>query len=79
MAIYNIKLDLDEEYILLINDIFKYSVILLFIHLLLSFDNKKNIKIFGEFLNDDFLDVFAYIMLGFLFYYLVVKKIIKFT
>lgn len=78
MAIYNIKLDIDREYIILINDIFKYGIIILFIHLLLSLDNKKNINILGEFLNNDFIDLFIYILLGFMFYYLVINKIIKF-
>lgn len=79
MAIFNINLDLDESYKKLIKDVYKWSIIIIFVHLLLciSHGDKKSINLTGEFLNCDFISLLVYIILGLMFYYLVGEKILE--
>jgi hypothetical protein len=80
MAILNIKLDLDDSYVRLIKDVYKWLIIIIFIHLLLciSYGEKGSMNLVGEFLHSDFITLIIYIILGFAFYYLVMEKIIIF-
>jgi hypothetical protein len=79
MAIVNIYLDLDLKYINLINDILKTLVILIMFQLLISTSlNSKNIinsALSGKILNDDFMLLVIYILIGISSYYLIFDKL----
>ena len=80
MAIVNIYLDLDKNYINLINDIYKTLVILIIFQLLVSNSmNSKNIinsALSGNILNDDFMLLLIYLLIGITAYYLIFDKLI---
>jgi hypothetical protein len=82
MAIYNINLDLDKEYIKLINDIYKVVVILVVFQAFIFYSNvSKNIintALTGNLLNDEFMSLLIFIILGISAYYLVFDKIVAF-
>jgi hypothetical protein len=81
MAIVNIYLDLDQNYIKLINDIYKTIVILVIFQLLVYYGgNQKNIlnsAFNGFILNDDFMLILIYIIIGISAYYLVFDKLLN--
>lgn len=83
MAIYDFHLKSKEEYMVLVPDIYKYSVIILVFHFLMYHTyNGKVPPAFGltkDFLNNDFLNFFMFLLLGFLFFHLVAKKILDFN
>jgi hypothetical protein len=68
MAIFNINLDLDKDYILLIKDIYKILVILIIFQALLYYsESPKNIinsALTGFLLNDDFMTLLIFIIIG---------------
>jgi hypothetical protein len=80
MALFNIYLDLDEEYIYLIKDIYKALCILIVFQLMTHYSslnkNFLNQALTGKFLNDDFMELIFFIILGFAAYHLVFDKII---
>ena len=82
MAIYDFHIDTDDEYMNMVPEIYKYSCIILVFHFLMhSTYNGKIPPAFGltkDFLNNDFLNFFMFILLGFLSYHLVAKKILEF-
>lgn len=82
MAIYNINLDLDKEYVKLINDIYKAVVILVVFQAFIFYSNvSKNIvntALTGNLLNDEFMSLLIFIILGISSYYLVFDKIVAF-
>jgi len=82
MAIFDIYLDIDKDYIKIINDIYKISVILIIFQLItsLSSSNKNiiNNSLNGSIMNDDFMTLLIYIIISILGYYLVFEKIINF-
>jgi len=81
MAIFNINLDLDKDYILLIKDIYKILVILIIFQSLLYYsESPKNIinsALTGFLLNDDFMTLLIFIIIGLSGYYLVFDKVLN--
>jgi hypothetical protein len=82
MAILDIYLGIDNDYIKLINDIYKVVVILIIFQLLIYFSHPdKNMisnALTGYLLNDHFMELLIYIIIGICAYYLVFDKIISF-
>jgi len=82
MAIFDIYLDIDKDYIKIINDIYKISIILIIFQLIISLSSSnKNIinnSLNGSIMNDDFMTLLIYIIISVLGYYLVFEKIINF-
>jgi hypothetical protein len=81
MAIFNINLDLDKDYISLIKDIYKILVILIIFQSLLYYsESPKNIinsGLTGFLLNDDFMTLLIFIIIGLSGYYLVFDKVLN--
>jgi hypothetical protein len=67
MAIFNINLDLDKDYISLIKDIYKILIILIIFQALLYYsESPKNIinsALTGFLLNDDFMTLLIFIII----------------
>jgi len=83
MAIFNIYLDLDKEYLELIKDSYKTIVILAIFQLLVIMSNSTSNNIIenslkGSFLNDNFMTLLIFVLIGYCGYYLVMDKIINF-
>jgi hypothetical protein len=82
MAIFDIYLGIDKEYINLINDIYKTLVILIMFQILIYFSNSEkniiNVALSGYLLNDNFMTLVIYIIIGICSYYLVFDKLISF-
>lgn len=80
MSIFNINLDLEQDYINLIKDLYKVIVILIIFQMLIYYSgSQKNIinsALTGFILNDDFMTLLIYIIIGICGYYLVFDKII---
>lgn len=81
MAIYNIYLDLDKDYIKLINDLYKTIVILVIFQVLIyNSGSQKNIinsALTGKLLNDEFMSLLLFVLIGISAYYLVFEKILS--
>ena len=81
MAIFNINLDLDKDYILLLKDIYKILVILIIFQLLVySSGMQKNIinsALTGYLMNDEFMMLLIFVIMGICSYYLVFDKIVS--
>jgi type III secretory pathway component EscU len=81
MSILNINLDLEENYINLIKDLYKVIVILIIFQILIYYSNSQkniiNTALMGTILNDDFMTLLIYIIIGICGYYLVFDKIIS--
>lgn len=82
MALFDIFLDINEEYKELIKDVYKVLVILILFHLMISNSgNSKNFIInglMGKALNDEFMFLCFFILLSIMGYYLIFDKIISF-
>lgn len=83
MAIINIHLDLENNYINLINDIYKTIIILIVFQILVYYGrNSKNLlnsALSGNILNDDFMILLIYIIIGISAFYLIFDKILSIT
>lgn len=83
MAIYNIYLDLDKNYINLINDLYKAIIILITFQTLIHYSNSQknflNSALSGSLLNDDFMTLLIFILIGIMTYYLIFDKILNFS
>jgi hypothetical protein len=81
MAILDIYLDIDTEYINLIKDIYKVLVILIIFQLLVYYSNSQknivNTALTGYLLNDDFMTLLIFITIGISSYYLIFDKLIS--
>lgn len=81
MALFNIYLELDKDYINLIKDLYKIIVILIVFQALLYYSNApKNIlnsALTGFLLNDEFMTLLIYIVIGICSYYLVFDKLLS--
>lgn len=81
MSIFNINLDLEENYIHLIKDLYKIIIILIIFQILIYYSNSQkniiNTALMGSILNDDFMTLLIYIIIGISGYYLVFDKIIS--
>ncbi len=83
MALYEIYLDVDPEYKETIQTIYKFLVILIVFHLLmsLSYNGSKPI-LFGltrELFNDDFMNLVFIGIISIIAYYFVSQKLVKFV
>ena len=80
MAIFNIYLDLDKDYILLIKDVYKFLVIAIIFQILIYYSgcskNIINTAICGNLMNDDFMSLILFVIVGYVAYYLVFDKIV---
>jgi len=81
MAIINLYLDFDKDYINLINDIYKIIVILIVFQILMHYSNvSKNIlnsALTGSLLNDEFMTLLIFIIIGISSYYLIFDKVLS--
>ena len=81
MAIYNIYLDLDKDYINLIKDLYKVIIILIVFQGLVHYSGaQKNIlnsALSGSLMNDEFMTLLIFVLIGISAYYLVFDKIIN--
>jgi hypothetical protein len=81
MAIFNIYLDLDKDYINLIKDIYKILVILIIFQVLIFYSGaSKNIinsALTGSLLNDEFMSLLIFVIIGMSSYYLVFDKVVS--
>lgn len=81
MAIFNLYLDLDKEYIQLIKDLYKIIVILVVFQIIMYYSNSsKNIlssAFSGNLLNDDFMTILIYIIISICAYYLIFDKVLN--
>ena len=78
--IFLVETELDYEYVDLLNDVIKYITVLVVLHLLLNYEygKKVTIKLTSGFFTDDFLNLLIFIILGFMAYNLVVRKLVVF-
>jgi hypothetical protein len=81
MAIINLYLDFDKDYINLINDIYKIIVVLIVFQVLMHYSNvPKNIlnsALTGALLNDEFMTLLIFIIIGVSSYYLIFDKVLS--
>ena len=81
MAIINLHLDIEENYIDFIKNIYKLFTILIVIQIIFNFlDVKKDFLInalSGDILNDELVVLLFTIILGISSYYLIFNKILK--
>ena len=81
MAIYNIYLDLENDYINLIKDCYKIIVILVVFQALVHYSgaqkNILNTALTGSLLNDEFITLLFFVLIGISSYYLVFDKLLR--
>ena len=81
MAIYNLYLDLDKDYICLIKDMYKIIVILVVFQMLIYFSHsQKNIinsALTGFIMNDEFMTLLIYALISVSAYYLIFDKVLS--
>jgi len=81
MAIFNIYLDLDKDYINLIKDIYKILVVFIVFQVLMHYSNvSKNIlnsALTGPLLNDEFMTLLIFVIIGVISYYLIFDKVLS--
>lgn len=78
--IFLIETELDYEYVDLLNDVIKYITVLVIFHVLLNYEygKKAAIKLASGFFTDDFLNILIFLILGFMAYNLIIRKLIVF-
>jgi uncharacterized membrane protein YesL len=81
MAIYNIYLDLENDYINLIKDCYKVIVILVVFQALVHYSgaqkNILNTALTGSLLNDEFITLLFFVLIGISSYYLIFDKLLS--
>ena len=81
MAIINLYLDFDKDYINLINDIYKIIVVLIVFQVLMHYSNVPktilNSALTGALLNDEFMTLLIFIIIGISSYYLIFDKVLS--
>ena len=75
MALLYLELNILDNYKLLIRDIIKYLTILIVFHYLITSTKIKN-PFRNGFLNNNFITLLMFIILGVLFYYLIINELI---
>lgn len=82
MAIFNIYLDFENEYINLIKDVYKILVVLIVFQILVYISNPNKLIISnaltGGLLNDEYMTLIIFIIMGISSFYLIFDKIISF-
>lgn len=77
--IFLVETDLDYEYVDLLNDVIKYITVILVVHAFLTYQNGgKAVLKLGTLLSNDFMDLLVYIILGFMTYNLIIRKLVVF-
>jgi hypothetical protein len=78
MVLFTLYLGIDNKYVKVIQDIFKYSIILIIIHYLIS-SSKLNIKnlMQGAFMNKYFVELYTYVVVAVLAYHLVINELVS--
>ena len=81
MAIINLYLDFDKDYINLINDIYKIIVVLIVFQVLMHYSNVPktilNSALTGALLNDEFMTLLIFVIIGISSYYLIFDKVLS--
>ena len=81
MAIFTIDLNLNQEQTHMVQDLFKYGILILIFHSLVYVANfKKGNNIFGitgKFLNEDFLGFLLLVLVTITSYYLIILELIE--
>jgi len=82
MSIFNIYLNVEDDYLQLIKDSYKVIVILFVFQLLSHYSgmNKGAIgsALTGTVMNDEFLGIILFVLLGLAAYYLIFEKVLSF-
>ena len=82
MSVLNVYLDIDNNYLSLIKDSYKVVVILLVFQILVFFSNlSKNVMntaLSGNILNDEFITLVIFVLIGIASYYLVFERLLSF-
>jgi len=71
-SLLQFNLNIDKEYIPLINDVIRMSVIQIVAQMLFYFANPKNNRMFGEI----FLQTLFFLIIGIIVYWLIIRKIV---
>jgi hypothetical protein len=81
MAIIDLYLDINSEYIKLLNDIYKICIILIIFQILVSnLDSSKNIintALTGFIMNDEFMTLLFIALISISAYYLIFDKVLS--
>lgn len=81
MAIFNLQLDFEQDYINLIKDVYKVLVILIIFQLLIYYSGSgKNIissALTGFVMNDEFMTLLIYVVISISAYYLIFDKVLS--
>lgn len=81
MAIIDLYLDINSEYIKLLNDIYKICIILIIFQILVSnLDSSKNIintALTGFIMNDEFMTLLFLALISISAYYLIFDKVLS--
>ena len=75
-SLYTFRLDVDQQYIPMINDLLRISVIQVVAQILFSIVRKESTF---SLMSDVFLQTIFFLLIGVLFYWLIVTKIITIT
>ncbi len=75
MALFNFYLNIHNEYKNLLNELIKYTTLLISLNWLIINSNIKN-AFNKAFLNNDFILLLLYIYISFIIYYCIVQKLI---
>lgn len=75
MTLFYLNLNILDNYKLLIKDTLKYVTILVVFHYLIISTKIKN-PFKNGFLNNNFITLLLYLVLGILFYYLIIEELI---
>lgn len=75
-SLYTFRLDVDQQYIPMINDLLRISVIQIVAQILFSIIRKESTF---SLMSDVFLQTILFLLIGVLFYWLIVTKIITIT
>jgi hypothetical protein len=82
MSVLNVYLDIDNNYLSLIKDSYKVVVILLVFQILVFFSNlSKNVMntaLSGNILNDEFITLVIFVLIGIASYYLIFERLLSF-
>ena len=75
-SLYTFRLDVDQQYIPMINDLLRISIIQIVAQILFSIVRKESTF---SLMSDVFLQTILFLLIGVLFYWLIVTKIVTIT
>ena len=73
-SLFHIDLNLSQEYAPLINELIQTSVVFMVVHVLQALQDPT-----VDLLNEGFLQALVFVLIGFTFYYLIWKKLVRFV